>query len=271
MKKTVFMAAMMLLMIGIFTSCEKEKEVVGDVVEKTDTTEKTENTENTEEEKASSLPERIFELTYGKSFSEATRALLQEGYTLSSVISAPARMPQPEIYQSFIKEFPNRVEDVTLRVNDEQKVDACVMGIDYTTLPEHSEFNAEALSWCEFVKTRFVKPTRIDLRLTIDKKWYEYADDKYIDSQKEELKAQFEAGKITETEYLKQLENINKIPVYPQFYTDILTDFEEYKKIQCLYGKDGSNDVVFRTYGVYDSTNETAFIVCDMIELLSGF
>lgn len=271
MKKTIYIAAIALLMAGIFTACEKEKEIA-DVTEKTETTDKTDTSDTTKPEKAAALPERIYQMTYGKSFSDATHALLRDGYTLGQTRSMPAmRMPQPEIYQSFIKEFPNRVEDVTIRVNDEQKVDACVMEIGYTTLPEHSEFNAEALSWCEFVKARFVAPTRIDLRMTIDNKWYEYGDDQYVNKMKEDLKEQFEAGTITETEYQRQLEQFNKIPVYPQFYTDILTDFEEYKKIRCQYSRSGDTDIFFQTYGVYDSTNEMAFIVCDMIEILSPY
>lgn len=262
-------------MAGIFTACEKEKEIA-DVTEKTETTDKTDTSDTTKPEKAAALPERIYQMTYGKSFSDATHALLRDGYTLGPTRSMPAmRMPQMTFDQEFSKKLPNgNEESILLQVNDEGIVDACVAAIFYYALPEPGEFNAQALAWCEFVKARFVAPTRIDLRMTIDDKWYEYGDDQYVNKMKEDLKEQFEAGTITETEYQRQLEQLNKIPVYPQFYTDLLADFKQYKRIRCQYGRSGETDIFFQTYAEYDLNSEMeykAFIVCDMIEILSSY
>lgn len=259
MKKSLLLlvALCCVAMTGVFTSCQKEKEVVQDIVEIVEVVEPT------------VLPAQIYEMTYGKTRSEATLALLDAGYTIEIAgmgAAMPAlRMPMRVKSYGFSKTLSNGdLEYVELYPDEADKITSCAAGFSYKYLPDQREYNARALAWCEFAKKQIANPAYIQLAMLRDDKEYYYQDAQFIEQSLQQLNSDYAAGNISATEYKAQLEILEAILPNEQFFVDMLTDVREHRMLVCGYaGADKLGYFIQGNYDIYETKNP-AVIVCQM-------
>lgn len=259
MKKTLLLLAALCCaaMSGIFTSCEKEKEVVEDIEK-----EIVNVVENVE---SATLPAQIYKMTYGKTRSEATLALLDAGYTIDLSVAAPARMPMRLKSYDFEKTLSNGdLEYISLIPDDSDTIISCLVGFSYKTLPNQKDYNAKALSWCEFAKKSVANPAYMLLALQRDYEESQYLSTKFIEQKKQELQSDYKDGNISDADYQEALKILNATLPEEQFYVDLLTNIKEQKQFSCGYAEDDTHAYFVQgKYDIYES-QFAAVIICQM-------